>query len=185
MERHSLLLIRAGAAMHLTYRRLRIDALAVAAGLTDKGYGGGDAVAIMLPTGSDFFAAFYGALCAGCVPVPLYPPARRSQLEDHLRRIAGILRNAEARVLITFGQAKPLAHLLRAQIESLRAVTTPIALLRAIAPCADCRRDRVRSTPGSTGVRRCGSITQPARERVRWGHGASAVPILRRSCRCI
>ena len=113
-----------GAATHLTYGRLRIDALAVAAGLIDKGYGGGDAVAIMLPTGSDFFAAFYGALYAGCVPVPLYPPARLSQLEDHLRRTAGILRNAGARVLITVGQAKPLAQLLRAQIESLRAVAT-------------------------------------------------------------
>ena len=113
-----------GAATHLTYGRLRIDALAVAAGLTDKGYGAGDAVAIMLPTGSDFFAAFYGALYTGCVPVPLYPPARLSQLEDHLRRIAGILHNAEARVLITVGQAKPLAQLLRAQIESLRAVVT-------------------------------------------------------------
>ncbi len=113
-----------GAATHLTYGRLRIDALAVAAGLIDKGYGVGDAVAIMLPTGSDFFAAFYGALYAGCVPVPLYPPARLSQLEDHLRRTAGILRNAGARVLITVGQAKPLAHLLRAQIESLRAVAT-------------------------------------------------------------
>jgi len=50
----------------------------------------------MLPTGSEFFAAFYGAQYAGCIPVPLYPPARLSQLEDHLRRIAGILRNAEA-----------------------------------------------------------------------------------------
>ena len=113
-----------GAASHLTYARLRIDALAVAAGLIDRGYGVGDAVAIMLPTGSEFFAAFYGAQYAGCIPVPLYPPARLSQLEDHLRRIAGILRNAEARVLITVGQAKPLAHLLRAQIGSLRAVAT-------------------------------------------------------------
>lgn len=113
-----------GAATHLTYARLRIDALAVAAGLTDRGYGVGDAVAIMLPTGSEFFAAFYGAQYAGCVPVPLYPPARPSQLEDHLRRIASILRNAEARVLVTVGQAKPLAHLLRAQIGSLRAVAT-------------------------------------------------------------
>jgi len=53
-------------------------------------------VAIMLPTGREFFAAFYGALYAGCVPVPLYPPARPSLLEDHMRRIAGIVSNAEA-----------------------------------------------------------------------------------------
>jgi acyl-CoA synthetase (AMP-forming)/AMP-acid ligase II len=87
-----------GATTQLTYARLRIDALALAAGLVERGYGGADAVAIMLPTGSDFFAAFYGALYAGCVPVPLYPPARLSQLEDHLQRLAGIIRNAEARV---------------------------------------------------------------------------------------
>jgi 1-acyl-sn-glycerol-3-phosphate acyltransferase len=113
-----------GATTHLTYGRLRIDALAVAAGLTERGYSVGDAVAIMLPTGSEFFAAFYGALYAGCVPVPLYPPARPSQLEDHLRRIAGILQNAEARLLITVGQAKPLAHLLRPRCMSLRTVAT-------------------------------------------------------------
>src|SRR6266403_72656 len=99
-----------GATTHLTYGRLRIDALAVAAGLTEKGYGAGDAVAIMLPTASEFFGAFYGALYAGCVPVPLYPPARPSQLEDHL--------------LITVGRAKPLAHLLRARCEQLQTVAT-------------------------------------------------------------
>ena len=118
-----------GAAMrptqHLTYARLQIDALAVAAGLVERGCGAGDAVAVMLPTGSEFFAAFYGALYAGCVPVPLYPPARLTQLEDHLQRSAGILRNAEARLLITVNQAKPFAQLLRAHCETLQAITTP------------------------------------------------------------
>lgn len=110
---------------HLTYARLRIDALAVAAGLVERGCGAGDAVAVMLPTGSEFFAAFYGALYAGCVPVPLYPPARLAQLEDHLQRSAAILRNAEARLLITVSQAKPFARLLRAHCETLRGTATP------------------------------------------------------------
>ena len=113
-----------GAAAHLTYARLRIDALAVAAGLVEHGCGAGDAVAVMLPTGSEFFAAFYGALYAGCVPVPLYPPARLTQLEDHLQRCAAILRNAEARLLLTVPQAKPFAQLLRARCETLRTITT-------------------------------------------------------------
>jgi acyl-CoA synthetase (AMP-forming)/AMP-acid ligase II/acyl carrier protein len=113
-----------GAATHLTYARLRIDALAVAAGLVERGCGAGDAVAVMLPTGSEFFAAFYGALYAGCVPVPLYPPARLAQLEDHLQRSVGILRNAEARLLLTVPQARPFAQLLRAGCETLRAITT-------------------------------------------------------------
>ena len=107
-----------GAATHLTYARLRIDALAVAAGLVERGCGAGDAVAVMLPTGSEFFAAFYGALYAGCVPVPLYPPARLAQLEDHLQRSVGILRNAEARLLLTVPQARPFAQLLRARLRN-------------------------------------------------------------------
>ena len=93
----------------------------------------GDRVAIMLPTGREFFAAFYGALYAGCVPVPLYPPARPSQIEDHLRRIAGIVANAGAALLVTDARAKPLGHLLRAQCPSLRAVATVADLSRAAA----------------------------------------------------
>ena len=93
----------------------------------------GDRVAIMLPTGREFFAAFYGALYAGCVPVPLYPPARPSQIEDHLRRIAGIVANAGAALLVTDPRAKPLGHLLRAQCPSLRGVVTVADLSRAVA----------------------------------------------------
>ncbi len=118
---------------YLSYARLRIDALAVAAGLLERGCGAGDAVAVMLPTGSEFFAAFYGALYAGCVPVPLYPPARLAQIEDHLQRSAGILRNAEARLLITVNQAKPFAQLLRAHCETLHTIATvsDLAVARA------------------------------------------------------
>ena len=46
---------------------------------------------------------------ADAVPVPIYPPARASQVEDHLKRHAGILSNALTEILITVPQAKPLA----------------------------------------------------------------------------
>ena len=118
----------------LRYADLHRDAIAVAAGLRALDLKPGDKVAIMLPTGREFFAAFFGALYAGAVPVPLYPPARPSQLEDHLNRIAGILRNAQARVLVTVERAKPLSHLLRAQAEALRTVTTVADLSIADAP---------------------------------------------------
>ncbi|MDP2057943.1 MAG: AMP-binding protein, partial [Thiobacillus sp.] len=83
----------------ISYRLLQAEARALAAGLragdrVAPNLNAGDRVAIMLPTGREFFAAFYGALYAGCVPVPLYPPARPSQIEDHMRRIAGIVANA-------------------------------------------------------------------------------------------
>ena len=120
----------------LSYADLYRDAAALAAGLRALGLDRGDKVAIMLPTGREFFAAFFGALVAGAVPVPLYPPARPSQLEDHLKRITGIMRNAQARVLVTVERAKPLAHLLRAQVETLQTVGTVADLSLADAPAA-------------------------------------------------
>jgi 1-acyl-sn-glycerol-3-phosphate acyltransferase len=118
----------------ITYHELQREAQALAAGLLARslssgkhdtpGLKSGDRVAIMLPTCREFFAAFYGTLYAGCVPVPLYPPARPSQIEDHMRRIAGIVANAEAVLLITDSRARLLGHLLHAQCASLGAVTT-------------------------------------------------------------
>ncbi|ODV12881.1 MAG: hypothetical protein ABT20_03230 [Rubrivivax sp. SCN 70-15] len=140
----------------LSYADLHRDALALAAGLHALGLAKGDSVAIMLPTGREFFAAFFGVLLAGDVPVPLYPPARPSQLEDHLKRIAGILRNARASVLVTVERAKPLAHLLRAQAEALKTVATVADLSRADAafmPPAVAAADVafLQYTSGSTG----------------------------------
>jgi 1-acyl-sn-glycerol-3-phosphate acyltransferase len=65
-----------------------------------------------------------GTVMAGGVAVPLYPPARLSELEEHLRRQAGILGNSAAAVLIAFPEVLGIARLLRAQVPSLRLVTT-------------------------------------------------------------
>ena len=119
----------------ITYRALKEGAQSVAAGLAAHRLEPGDRVAIMLPTGKDYLFSFFGALIAGGVPVPIYPPVRLSQIEDHLRRHAGILANSQARLLITIPEAKPVSLLLRAQADSLRAVVTP-ADLGSAAPAA-------------------------------------------------
>ena len=108
----------------ITYGELRAGALGIARGLQQRGLLPGDAVALMLPTSSDYFFSFFGVLYAGGVPVPIYPPMRPAQLEDHLRRQCGILGNCRARFLITVAEARGLARLLQSQLESLRAVTT-------------------------------------------------------------
>ncbi len=113
-----------GAGETLSYRQLRAGAEAVAAGLQRHEMQVGQAVAIMLPTGRDYFFAFFGILLAGGIPVPLYPPTRPSQLEDHLRRQAGILANCRTPILITVAEARRLARLLKAQVESLRLIAT-------------------------------------------------------------
>ncbi len=78
----------------LSYAELRAGAEAVAAALVEGGLEPAQGVAIMLPTGRDYFFSFYGILIAGGIPVPIYPPLRLAQLEDHMRRHAGILANA-------------------------------------------------------------------------------------------
>ncbi|ARU32463.1 hypothetical protein CAP31_12700 [Sulfuriferula sp. AH1] len=113
---------------NISYRQLRDEAQALAAGLLARGLAVGERVAIMLPTCREFFVAFYGTIYAGCIPVPLYPPARPSQLEDHMRRIAGIVANAGASMLITDERARIPGHLLRAQCEALHEVVTATEL---------------------------------------------------------
>ena len=79
----------------------------------------------MLPTSKEYLYCFYGTLIAGGIPVPLYPPARLSTIEDHLTRHVGILKSCGAAIMVTIPEAKPIAWLLRAQVESLRAVLMP------------------------------------------------------------
>jgi 1-acyl-sn-glycerol-3-phosphate acyltransferase len=106
----------------LTYRHVAEQAQAAASGLRQAGLQPGERVAIMLPTREAFFAAFFGVLYAGGVPTPIYPPARPSQIEEHLKRQAGILRNARAVLLIAAREASAVARLLKLQVETLRAV---------------------------------------------------------------
>ena len=81
----------------LTYRRLDEASAALAVGLQRAGVAPRQCVAIMLPTSPDYIFAYLGILKAGAIPVPIYPPARASQLEDHVRRHTGILANAGER----------------------------------------------------------------------------------------
>ncbi|HEX7113334.1 MAG TPA: AMP-binding protein, partial [Mizugakiibacter sp.] len=97
----------------LTFGALHEAALRVAAGLQALRLAPGEPVALMLPTHPDFLIAFCGVLLAGAVPVPLYPPARPTDLADYWRRQAGILRNCAARVLLTDEALLAHRHLLR------------------------------------------------------------------------
>ncbi len=115
----------------IDYQRLYVGARALAGSLQRQGLQPGDPVAIMLPTGSEYFSAFFGILLAGGIPVPIYPPINSSQLEDHLRRHTAILSNCRAVTLITVSKAKQVARLLKAQLETLRHIVTVDELLAA------------------------------------------------------
>jgi acyl carrier protein len=141
----------------MSYGALARAARAVAAGLIAHDIAPGDRVALMLPTSLDFFAAFFGALYAGAVPVPIYPPARLSQIEEHLRRQAVILRNAGAGLLVMVPEARRMAVLLRGQVDTLRAIESVADLtMRSGEVSLPAVNDRdavalIQYTSGSTG----------------------------------
>ncbi len=108
----------------ITYERLQREAQRIADGLLQHDVEPGQPVAIMLPTCADYFFTFFGILLARAVPVPLYPPARPSQVEDHLRRQASILNTSGASLLITVPEAMQLAPLVKSLAPQLRHMRT-------------------------------------------------------------
>jgi 1-acyl-sn-glycerol-3-phosphate acyltransferase len=116
------------------YAELLTAARRIAAGLVARGLQPRQTVALMLPTGRDYLACFFGILIAGGIPVPIYPPARLAQIEDHLRRHARILDNAQAAFIVTVPQAKTVAALLSARVPSLVEIVTPQEVEAEAAP---------------------------------------------------
>ncbi len=156
-RRHITLYHDEGPGENLTYADLAGHAKAFACGLQAQDIQPGDTVALMLPTGKDYFFTFFGILLAGAIPVPIYPPARLSQLEDHLLRHSRILDNCQARLLVTVAEAKGVARLLRANIPTLTRVITPQGLAEsrgALLPAPRGSHDIafLQYTSGSTGA---------------------------------
>lgn len=112
----------------ITYRLLLDAATATARGLVERGLHRGETVALMLPTGADFFYAFIGILLAGGIPVPLYPPFRADQIEEYANRQVAILRKAGARLLVISQVVEGLARLLKPFVPVLAGITTVDAL---------------------------------------------------------
>ena len=79
---------------------VRERALAVCGGLRSLSVRRGDRVALIFPTGIEFFEAFFGALLAGAVPAPLYPPVRLGRMGEYLRRTARMLERSGARLVL-------------------------------------------------------------------------------------
>ncbi|MEA3497824.1 MAG: AMP-binding protein [Campylobacterota bacterium] len=113
----------------ITYKELYDNAVIVASSLQQYGLKMGDSVAIMLPTSKGYFFSFFGILIAGGIPVPIYPPSRPSQLEEHIIRHTRILENCQAQILITVPQAVSIAYLLKSHVPSLDNIVSILELL--------------------------------------------------------
>ena len=80
-----------------TYAEIDRQARGVAVALQAQQVRPGDRILLLCPPGPEFLAAFLGALYAGAVPVPAYPPASAK----HVGRIDLILRDAQTDLIAT------------------------------------------------------------------------------------
>ncbi len=120
-----------GSETPITYGDLYRIAQETACGFIKEGLKPRETVAIMLPTSQDFFAAFFGILLAGGIPVPIYPPFRPNRLEEYVQREAKTLNNACVKFLITFHEAENLSHLLQGFIPTMKKVVTVESLRKS------------------------------------------------------
>ena len=82
------------------YARLREDALAMAARLTDAGLERGDRLALVAETGPEFAALFCGAVYAGIWPVPLPLPTTFGGKDSYVDQLAVQLASSDPKMLI-------------------------------------------------------------------------------------
>ena len=154
---HALLLENAGART-VTYAELWQAAQIVAGNLRRAGIREGMTIALMLPTSFEYLCTFFGVLLAGAVPVPMYPPTRPSQLEEHVHRHVEILSNCAAAALVTFHDARAVGRLLKMRVPGLEHLWSAAELgTRGVAETAELPAVTASSlamlqyTSGSTG----------------------------------
>ncbi len=92
----------------LPWSELAERAAATGGKLAALGVRRGERVALVYPTGPEFFDAFFGILLAGAVPVPLYPPVRLGRLAEYHARTARMLEAADAVALLADPRLAPL-----------------------------------------------------------------------------
>lgn len=77
-------------------------ALVFATYLKNRGLKKGDKVIVLLLTSEYFTNAFFGTILAGGIPVPASPPMTFGDISKYLNNLRHILKNSEARFMITF-----------------------------------------------------------------------------------
>ncbi|WP_338046767.1 fatty acyl-AMP ligase [Polyangium spumosum] len=113
-----------GQERRVAYPDLWAEASRRARALRALGLAKGDRVALILPEPDEFVLSFVGALTAGLVAVPMYPPQTLAKLEAYGDTVRHVLAASGARVVVTNDTLRPLIqeHLLGSQSAGTRLV---------------------------------------------------------------
>ncbi len=107
-----------------SWDRLRAEAMNRAAHFRSLGLKKGDRLAIVLPDGIDFVPTFFGAVWAGIIPVPLYPPLSLGKLDSYVEALVAIMKRAEPTHLATNAKLETVLWSAAARVPSLKGVIT-------------------------------------------------------------
>ena len=92
----------------------------------------GDRVVLICPANEDFILCFFGALRAGIVPVPIYPPLGLGQLQGYLDNTRHIVAKSGARAIVTTAQIKRLLGTVQAAAPALEQVVAVEAIRESL-----------------------------------------------------
>jgi fatty-acyl-CoA synthase len=82
----------------------------------------GDRVALILPDNADFVFAFLGALRAGVIPVPIYPPTGLGKLAGYLDNTLHIVSKSGASLLLTTSEIRRVLGTVQERAPDLRKI---------------------------------------------------------------
>lgn len=108
----------------LTFAEIEQETARIGGALQELGLRKGERAALILPDTHAFVVTFLGALRAGIVPVPIYPPSGFGQLGGYLDNTRHIVAKSGAKALITSKVIKPLLGTVQASSPALETVAT-------------------------------------------------------------
>ncbi len=85
----------------INYKTIYKKSLLLANGLKKRGVKKGDTVALCLPTGEDFYYAFWGAMLIGAIPAAIYPPVRLGKFDEWKKRTINMLEGIKCSCVLT------------------------------------------------------------------------------------
>jgi acyl-CoA synthetase (AMP-forming)/AMP-acid ligase II len=94
----------------------------------------GDRAALILPNNDDFILCFLGAIRAGIVPVPIYPPMALGQLQAYLDNTRHIVAKAGARAIVTSAKIKRLLGTVQASCPTVEQVVAVEGIRESLEP---------------------------------------------------
>jgi fatty-acyl-CoA synthase len=90
--------------------------------LQAQGLAKGDRLALVLNSPEDFVLSFLGAVSAGVLPVPLYPPLALGRMDNYIERAVGILRVSGAKAILTTKELIPVLQLVLTRTPTLKSI---------------------------------------------------------------